>query len=371
MKFSLDSASLQHSLQQLGKVIPSRSTLPILSSVLISAENGRLSLRATDLEITQMVHIPSNVETEGRIAVPHRTLLEITNEMPDGEIEFSVDSDRRVKLTTTYGNYSIMGKPAEEFPSLPELDDQQSVEVPADLLKRVIDKTVFAVSKDDLKPSLMGVFFQFQENNFRAVSTDGHRLVKFMRKDFNKSNYIGEHIIPVKFLNILGSYLSDEDHVTLNIGDNFIMLNTPTTTIYSRIIAERYPDYESVFPNDNDKTLVVNRDELLSTVRRVSVFSNKTTHQIAFHLNADNVTITTEDVETVSSAQEKLPAEYKGDDLILGYNSNYLRDIISHIDCDQIQAEFKSAVSAAIYYPTEQHENEEMIMLLMPIRLND
>lgn len=371
MKFSSKQTDLQQALQQLSKVTPTRSTLPILGSVLISGEGDKLSLRATDLEISQVIFIPANVKSEGIVAVQHRTLLDITSEMPEGDIEVIVDDDRKVQIETSFGSYSIMGKPVEEFPSLPDVDNIQSIKMPAPILKRIIDKTAYATSRDELKPSLMGVLFQFHEDSFKAVATDGHRLVKHLRTDMKGSSYQGDNILPVKFLNILQNYLHGEDEITLKIGENHVVMEGEEVVLYTRIIDERFPDYDSVFPKDNDKSLQVGRDEFVAAVRRVSIFSNKTTHQIALRLSTDGLEITTEDVETVSTAREEVACEYKGDPLTVGYNSNYLRDLVTHVDSSTVLMEFRTPVSAAVIYPQEQQQNEELSMLLMPIRLND
>ncbi|MFB0516587.1 MAG: DNA polymerase III subunit beta [Candidatus Neomarinimicrobiota bacterium] len=371
MKFVSDQHSLQTALQQLGKVTPTRSTLPILSSVVLSTEEDRLSLRATDLEISQVIYIPTTVSEVGSVAVQQRTILEIVSEVQAGDLEVEVDENRKLVMKTSLGKYSIMGKPIEEFPSLPEIATVQEVRLSGNSLKRIIEKTTFAASRDELKPSLMGVLFQFHEDTFKAVATDGHRLVKHVRSDYKNDGYRGDSIIPIKFLHILSTYLVDNEDVTLNISENHIFMSNKETVLFSRIIDERFPDYESVFPKDNDKHLKVDRDELLSAIRRVSIFSNKTTHQIALRLSQEGMEITTEDVETMSEAKEALACEYEGEPLVIGYNSNYVRDLISHIDSQKIHMEFRTPVTAAIIYPDEQQENEELTMLIMPIRLND
>lgn len=371
MKFTSDKSSLQQALQQLGKVTPSRSTLPILSSILILAENGKLSLRATDLEISQVIFITAEVDTDGSVAVPHRTLLEITSEIPEGDIKIEVDSSFKVGISTSFGSYSIMGKQTEEFPSLPSIDDHQSVCLPATTLKRIIEKTTFSTSRDELKPSLSGVLFNFRESDLLAVATDGHRLVKYLFEDYQGESFKGSSILPVKFLNILSTYLDDEETITLSIGENHVMMEGSETTLYSRLIDERFPEYDSVIPKDNDKLLKIGRESFMSAVKRVSIFSNKSTHQIALRLDSEGLVITTEDVESVSSARETLPCEYEGEPLVIGYNANYLHDLISHIDSPTIRMELRSAVSAAVIFPEQQQEKEELVMLLMPIRLND
>jgi len=371
MKFTSEKSSLQQALQQIGKVTSTRSTLPILSSVLLSVKDDKLSLRATDLEISQIIHIPASISEPGEAAVTHRMLLEIVSEIPTGEIAIHIDESNKVHINTEFGSYSIMGKPPEEFPSLPSIDDHQTVKLPASILRRVIEKTAFAVSRDELKPSLMGVLFDFRKEGFFTVSTDGHRLVRYYRELEIGNGYQGQNIIPVKFLNILNSYLADDETVVLNLADNHVMMETSDTTLYSRIIDERFPEYESVFPQDNDKFLKVDRELFLAAIKRVSIFSNRSTHQIALKLGPEELEISTEDVESASSAKESLSCEFEGDPLTIGYNSTYIHDLLSHLDDPNIRMELRSPVTAAVIFPDKQQEYEELTMLLMPIRLND
>ncbi len=371
MKFSCDQEALQGALQHLGKVAPTRSTLPILSSILMSTEDGKLKLCATDLEISQVIELPADIYSEGSVAVSHRTLLDITTEMPTGDLQIEVSDDRKLQLSTNFGSYSIMGKPAEEFPALPILDNKSEIALESELLRNIIEKTSFAVSKDELKPSLMGVLFSFGEEDLKAVATDGHRLVRFVKTGLQPGGYVGDNIIPVKFLSILATYLAADEQVSFNISDRHIMVSIGNTTLYTRIIEERFPDYESVFPVSSDKKLFAQRADLLSAVRRVSIFSNKTTHQIAFNLTNNQLMITTEDIETISTARETLSCDYGGDELVIGYNSAYLRDIIAHLDTDEVIGEFTSAVSAALFFGSGKDDSETLTMLLMPIRLND
>ena len=373
LSFSIDKQDLQGALNQLGRVTPTRSTLPVLSCVLMSAEGAELTFRASDLEITQVIRLPASVSGEGGIAVPFRMFADIVGEMPEGEIKVDISGEGNINLVTEFGKYSIMGRSASEFPSLPNIDGNISYTLPASRLEAIIDKTAFAVSKDELKPSLQGVLFQFRESDFRAVSTDGHRLSRVIISETAEAMPQGEYIIPAKFLSVLSTYLEgDNEDITLEVGENHIMLHRKETTLYSRLIDERYPDYESVFPTENNKRLVIGKDELLSAVKRVSILSNRSTRQIALHLSAnDAIDITTEDVETVTSARESVPAKFEGEALSIGYNSHYVRDVLSHVEGDQILMEFNTSVSAAVISSVSATNAIEHTMLLMPIRLND
>ncbi|MFH1852099.1 MAG: DNA polymerase III subunit beta [Candidatus Neomarinimicrobiota bacterium] len=371
MKLSTSKTELQTVLQKLSKATPSRSTLPILNSVLFTATNEGVLLRATDLEITIIVPLEASLEETGSAAIPLQTLLEITNEMPETRITISVNAQNKVQLITDLGVYDLMGKPAEEFPATPDLDNHKALTLKAEIVRKIIENTSFAVSKDELKPALTGVLFQFGDDRLTAVATDGHRLVRYIRNDYQPDTFFGDIIVPRKFLGLLGVFLSEVDEINARIGEKHLTATLGRDTIITRLIDERFPDYESVIPRDNEKRLEVERDSILGAVRRVSIFSNKSTHQVALRIVGGQGTITTEDPEKASKAQEKLTASYTGDDLTIGYNANYLKDILAHIKSDKIIIDLKTPISAGLFFPYEQEEFSNLTMLLMPIRLND
>jgi DNA polymerase-3 subunit beta len=230
--------------------------------------------------------------------------------------------------------------------------------------------TSFAVSRDEMKPALTGVFLRVQENKLTAVATDGHRLVQYIVKDYKAGEFKGDIIIPRKFLGLFNTFKADA--VEILASDNHLIASFGEDKVYTRVIDERFPDYESVIPIDNDKVLVIDRNELLGAVRRVSIFSNKATHQIALHLDEKKVRMTTEDPEKASRGQEDLSgAQYKGEPLLIGYNASYLRDIITHVQDENVVVKLKTPISATLFYPEKSNDNIELTMLLMPIRLND
>ncbi len=370
MKFSTSKTELHQALQKLSKATPTRSTLPILGCVLIDASEDKTTLKATDLEITIQVEIASSLEEPGVSALPLKTLLDITNELPDIRITLSVDKKNKVTITTEVGEYDLMAKPAEEFPSTPKQKESANIKTTGRILKDVIDATSFAVSRDELKPALTGVLMQFSKAGVTAVSTDGHRLVKYSRSDFQTSGFSGDLIIPRKFLSYMSNQLFGKE-VELIIGENHLTAKIEGDLILTRIIDERFPDYESVIPKDNDKTLTVNKQSLLGAIRRVSIFSNKSTHQVALSLGGESCKITTEDPEKSSKAQESLSAEFDGAEITIGYNAEYLKDVVGHVSGDTVLMELSTPVGAALFNSVEQEKDTESLMLLMPIRLND
>lgn len=372
MKLSTSKTELQSALQKLSKAVPTRSTLPILSCVLLDVREEGTVLRTTDLEITIVVTLPASIAKEGSAAIPLQTLLDITSELPEEtRITLAVDPQYKVEITTDIGEYDIMGKPPEEFPTMPEVDNHKATGISSEALRDIIAKTSFAVSKDELKPALTGVMLRFGQNELIAVATDGHRLVRYIRNDYKTQEFTGDVIVPRKFLGLIAGVLPGEDAIQMWLGENHLTVTVGTDTYFTRIIDERYPDYESVIPKDNDKLLTVDRKALLSAVRRVSIFSNKSTQQIALRLNKDKSLVTTEDPEKSSKAQEELSADFKGEDLVIGYNAIYLKDVLSHLNSETVVVKLKTPISAALFYPGEQRDNSDLTMLLMPIRLND
>ena len=370
MKFSTSKTELQKALQKLSKATPTRSTLPILSCVLIDVDSEKTTLRSTDLEITIQVEIPSSFEKKGSAALPLKTLLEITNELPDVRLTIIVDENYKTTIETEGGKYNLMAKPPEEFPATPSQSHKRTININGIILKEIIESTLFAVSQDELKPALTGVLFKFSEDSFTAVSTDGHRLVKHERKDFLTEKTKEEIIIPKKFLSFLSTQLSDKN-ISLVIGESFITAQLQKDVIITKVIDEKFPDYDSVIPKENNKTFLIDKKDLLGAIRRVSIFSNKSTHQVALSLKTDKSFVTTEDPEKSSRAKEQIVGEFKGEEIIIGYNSEYLKDIVSHVFGDNVEIKLNNSVSAALFEENPKREKVKNLMLLMPIRLND
>lgn len=370
MRISTSKTELQLALQKLSRAVPNRSTLPILSFALFQVDDENTIIRSTDLEITVVTKLSATIKETGSAAIPLQPLLEITNEIQDDRITLAVNQQNKIELTTDNGVYDLMGKAPTEFPALPQTDNKKNLGIDSEQMKSIIDRTSFAVSRDEMKPALTGVFIRVADDKLTAVATDGHRLVQYIVKDFKSDDFTGDVIIPRKFLGLFSTFSIDE--VQIMVSDNHLVATFGDDTVYTRVIDERFPDYESVIPVDNDKILKINRNDLLGAVKRVSIFSNKATHQIALHLDEQKTKITTEDPEKASRGQEDLlNSQFSGEALVIGYNASYLRDILMHVSDDNVIAKFKTPISATLFYPESPDENVDLTMLLMPIRLND
>jgi len=368
MNFKLSKKELLNSLQKINRVIPARSTLPILSCVLFEIKKKTLFLRATDLEQTILIKIDITSSLEGKLAIPVKTLLEITQEIPDENLNISINPENKVEIKTDFGNYSIMGKTANEFPEMPSVENPVIIKMEKNELNEIIQDTLYATSRDEMKISLQGVCINVDGKQITSVATDGFRLVKRVSKTKEENTYNGQVIIPTKFLTILQSHLTD-NNLKLILCSNHIQIDNGNTTLVSRIIREKYPDYESIIPSDNDKIAVINKNDLLSAVKRVSIFSNRTTRQIALTFENNKAIITTEDPENITSGHEELICEYKEESITIGFNANYLKEMLNHQSTEEVFIKLKSSLGAGMIIPKDENSEKEILSLLMPIRI--
>ncbi len=368
MKFNVSSNDLNEGLSAVIGAVPTKATLPILETILFESEDGRLKLTATDLEISIIEYINADIEEDGAVAIPAKRLQETLRQLPNIPVFFEVDEDQNVEFKTDKGKYKLVGEEADEFPEIPNMDGGTNLSTDTELLQNAIGKTMFAVSTDDLRPAMMGVFFDIGEEESKFVATDGHRLVKYVNKNFTSDEPLS-FIVPDKALNLISKAL-DDDTTDLTISDDHAQFKSGSTIVITRLINEQYPNYESVIPRDNDKSLLIDKNQMLATVRRVSVFSSSTTRQIRLQLQSDKITIRAEDLDMSSEAKETISCEYGNDEMEIGFNAKYLGDVLSNVDGDEAKFEFSTPNRAGIVKPAEEDEGEQMLMLVMPVMLN-
>ena len=371
MELLIEKSYLLKSLQVVSKAIPTRSTLPILGCALFYQKNNILNIRTTDLEIAISLNCEVEGKIDGGIAIPISKLLEITNAMPSGNIKFSVSDIGKLSIDCQQGQYTIMGQPQEEFPSEINIEETQDLEINSTELKNIIKNTAYAASKDDLKPVLQGVLFNIGENGLTSVATDGHRLVKFEQEGLKETGFQGSVVVPTKYLKLLYNYLEENKMVNLQISDNHINVELQTGNITSRIIKDPFPDYESVIPKDNTNTLIVDKTAFTDAIKRVSIFSNKASKQVSLAISENEVIITTEDTENITSGKEKLECTYEGEPMSIGYNAVYLSEVLQHQRSEEVKILLKSPLNAGLFLPVEQEKKERKTTLLMTIRLNE
>lgn len=369
MKFTISSGELQKALNAVIGVVPNKAVSPILETVLFQAWQGTLTLTATDLEISIREAIPVDAEAEGSVAIPGRRLLELLKALPDIPLSIEAEGNGAVSLRTDRASYKLAGESGDQYPAQPDLSSDLTFEVPTTSIRRAIQKTSFAVSTDDLRPAMMGVYFQIGTEESRIVSTDGHRLVRLTRTDIKAPRAVN-FIVPEKALNLVNRALNQERTVITYHKDH-VRFESGHTIVTTRLINENYPNYESVIPRENDKLMRVDRDELLSAVKRVSIFSSSTTRQVRMEVKREKLLISAEDIDLSSEAKETVGCDYTADPMIIGFNARYLADVLGNVDSPDVQFEFSTPNRAGIVKPVSSDENEAMLMLVMPVMLNN
>ncbi len=370
MKFSIQSADLQKVLSIISGVIPSKSTLPILENFLFEIGESLLTMTATDLDISMSISLKVKATESGKIVVPAKRLIETVRSLPNTEVIFSIDlGSNKITMTTQNGEYKLTGESSDNYPTLAKFKLTDEVAVGNEVFRRIVNKTSFAVSSDELRPAMMGVLFQIKKNEIRAAATDGHRLVRIINTVFSDSKFERDIVVPAKALNLaVRSFEGNECSISLS--DSHIRFTLGDVTLMSRLIEEKYPNYESVIPVDNEKKLVVNKNELLSSVKRTALYASSTTHQVRFSLKKNSVTVSAEDIDFGSEANETLACDYTADPMEIGFNAAYILDVLSHIDTDEVMMMFSTPTRAGIVKPTTQQKDESVLMLVMPVRLN-
>ena len=374
MKFIVSSLKLLKAVQSLGGVINSNNTLPILDDFLFNISDNELKITASDLETTMIVTIqPDLVEGMGEVTIPARLLIDILKNFPDIPVSFNIDeATLAIEITTGEGRYKMVGHKSDEFPQVPVLEDASKWEIPADVLACGFEKTVFATGNDENRPVMTGVFMEMTNNGLNFVATDAHKLVRYRRLDI-KSETLASFIVPKKPINQLKNALSGKADETVIV--EFNKTNASFTMsgfkLVCRLIDGKYPNYEAVIPKSNPNKLTIDRQLLLSAIRRVAIFSSKATHQIRFKITGQELTLTAEDLDYYNEAKERLSCNYSGDDMEIGFNSRFFQEMLGNLNQQEVLLEMSAPNRAGLIIPVDnQNADEDILMLLMPVMLN-
>jgi DNA polymerase-3 subunit beta len=262
----------------------------------------------------------------------------------------------------------MVGHDGADYPELPEIDGKHEITTEGNLLRRAIDKTSFAVSKDALRPAMMGVYFQVGTDETKAVATDGHRLVKLVLPTLNAEEEVN-FIVPEKATKLAGRVVEDDEICTMAVDEGHVSFEFGNSRVLARLIDETYPNYQAVIPQENEKRLTINREDMLNAVKRVGLYSSSMTNQIRLQITGDAVTISAEDVERSSEAEEVVKCDYDSDDMEIGFNSEYLTEVLSNVRSEEVVFQLSSPNRAGIVVPVDQEEDEEILMLIMPVML--
>jgi DNA polymerase III subunit beta len=371
MKFIVSSSALLKQLQQISGVINSNTVLPILEDFLFEIEKNKLTVVATDLETVMKVHLDIESKEGGKVCIPAKILLDSLKNIAEQPLTFSIDKNFGIEITSDNGKYKVMGENPDNFPKEPAADDANSFAMSSSALVSAISKAIFAVSSDDLRPAMTGVFFELDKNGATFVATDAHRLVKYTRTDVScpkKDTFI----VPKKPLSLLKNSLpNNEDELTVSYNSNHLFVKHGGTELVCRLIDARFPDYKVVIPIDNPYKMIVNKNDFQNALRRVSVFSNKSTNQVALSITGSELQLAAQDVDFSFEGNERMKCQYDGEDLQIAFNAKFLIEMLNGADTEEIVMELSTSTKAGIIKPSDQADNEELLMLVMPLMLNN
>ncbi len=368
MKFTLLKSKLSDALQSILQVVPSKSTLPILTNILIEALEGKLKISATDLDISITCTIDCEVAKKGSAALPARILFEIIKELPESEVTVETVNSR-VEIKIPNGSYKIAMVSADDFPKLPGVNTKKEIRIPAAHLVDMIRKVTFACSTDETRPALNGVLWKTKGDKMEMVATDGHRLARMSVENTKLKGVSEDLIIPPKVLNLIPKFTEGNDsEVGIIFGENNIIFNLGSAILTSRLIEGPYPNFEQVIPASGDQKMLVSREALNGAVRRVSILSNSLTHQVKFGVKKAGLTLSTNNADVGGEGKESVDCDFNGEPMEIGYNANYVAEILAKMESEEVIFELSSNVAAGVVYST-QVPREDYLCLLMPLRL--
>lgn len=378
MKFIVNSQAFFKQLQSISGVLTTSNTVPIINCFHFHLDENKLTVKATDLETTFITSI--EVETGGAVkgrtdvAVQGKLLMDILKNLDDRPITMTIDdATRAIEIVSGEGHYRLAGEDPETYPSLPEVTNTVQVSLPASAWVSAINKTAFATSTDEMRPQMCGIYCELTPDGATFVSTDSHKMVRFIRKDI-RCEESTNFILPKKPIMLVKNALSanlEERDVTLEYNNTNVVFHFGSSSIYCRLVDGQYPNYSAAIPKENPNRLTIDRQSLLSALRRVVLFASQATHQVRLSVRETELTISTEDIEFSNGANEKLPCSYEGEPMEIGFNAKFLSDMVSNLDSENILITLSHPSRAGIIFPVDDNPDnpEDILMLVMPVML--
>jgi len=375
MEFKVNSKDLEKHLIKIIPAVPTRTPMAILENFLFEIKDGLLTIYATDLEISLKTSLNIVAEDNITAVIPAKLLFDVIRSLPDTTVHFNFTENRKIDLTTENGKYTLSYLLPDEYPDIPsfpgnaERDDINELTLNGTELKEAFDRSSFAMSKEEMRPAMTGTLIEFSENGLRFVATDGHRLVDLLLKNI-KTEISDQYIIPEKAISVLSKVLDEKD-VKIYLSKTHVSFVLSDMELITRLIGQKYPDYASVVPLENEFILKVNKKDLHDAVKRMMLFSQSSTKKVKFSITESKLDISAEDIDLGAAGNESIVCEYSGDPLEIGFNSAYVNDILSHLNSEkELTFKLHSPSKAVIILPVEEKENQDLMMLVMPVRLN-
>jgi len=375
MEFKVNSKELEKLLSKIIPAVPTRTPMPILENFLFEVKDGQLTIYATDLEISLKSSLNIVADENIKIVVPARLLNDVVRSLKDTTIHFKLMANKKINIVTDMGKYTISYLDADEFPEIPSVEadknakDINEVLINGEELRSAFEKCAFAMSKEEMRPAMMGTLFEFKDDGLRFVTTDGHRLVNMLNKNI-KAAFNQQYVVPERAVSVLLKILNEKD-VKIHLTKTYVSFKLNDIELITRLISQKYPDYASVIPLENEFFMKVNTKEIHESIKRMMLFSTSNTRRVKFAITTDALEISAEDLDIGASGEEKVICEYKGDALEIGFNSAYVNDVLTHLSSEEeIIFKLHSPTKAVVIEPVQKKENQDLMMLLMPVRLN-
>jgi len=374
MRFTISREKLQEGLAAVTASVPAKTTLPVLANILVEATDKGIRLSGTDLDIAVTTEVAADVETTGAITVPAKKLSEIARELPPAPVRIAAAGEQRVTLDCGRSHFKILGLPRDEFPAFPNVRFNDSWRIRSGDLQKLISHTSFAVSTEESRPILNGVLWELKPDTMRMVATNGHRLAKMEMPIKTASGGTAapasDMIVPPKALDQIRRLFPEDEELEIAKGDNHLGFRSPFTAVFTRLIEGPYPPYEQVIPKDNNRVAIADRTALTSALRRMSIIASDQTHRIRLSFNAGMLKFSVQTPD-LGEANDELAVRYTGDALDIGFNANYLLEILRYIPTEEVRLTFKAPERAATLEPEGWADPAAYLCLVMPLRLLD
>lgn len=370
MRFTISREKLQEGLTAVAASIPAKTTLPVLANILVEATDKGLRLSGTDLDIAVSTEVAADVEAPGAITIPAKKLSEIARELPPAPVRIASSGEQRVTLDCGKSHFKILGLPRDEFPSFPAVKFGDSWRIRSGDLQKLISHTAFAVSTEESRPILNGVLWELRPESMRMVATNGHRLAKMELPIKPSGAPASDLIVPPKALEQVRRLFPADEELEIARGESHLGFRSPFTAVFTRLIEGPYPNYEQVIPKDNNRYAVADKAALTSALKRMSVIASDQTHRIRLSFNAGILRFSVQTPD-LGEANDELPVRFTGDQLDIGFNANYLLEILRYMPTDEVRLTFKAPERAATIEPEGWSDPASYLCLVMPLRLLD
>jgi len=370
MKFTVSSHQFLKDLQAISGSVGTGAVLPILENFLFKLKGNKLIVKASDLETTMTSEIQVEGSQDGTIAIPAKILTDTLKALPDQPLSLTADKNLQVQIKAKNGNYKLTGENGDDFPVEPEASNVAEVSIPGAMLADAINKSLFAVSADTMRPAMTGVFVEIEKGGTTFVATDAHKLVRYNNKTV-KNDTRGSFIVPKRAMGLLKGAIDESADVTIRYNDASAFFEVgDNIQLVCRLIDSKFPDYNKAIPKGNDNILTINRNDLHNALRRISLFSSKTTNQVVFKLNKNKLKLSAKDLDYSNEASEDLTCQYDGDAMEIAFNAKFVLEILGALEDDDVEFQLANASRAGLIEPADKANGVDVTMLVMPIMLN-